>query len=148
MITKPFTETEVRRIEKELSRRTDKLRDLALFRMSVDTMLRTSDLRGLRVCDVQEATGEIRKRIEVKMKKTGRMVSCVLDEKTKSALTNWIEFSSKANSESPIETLLLKVSSDEVGEITSLPSHNALNNLLYFQKIIFSLQDCQGASSI
>ena len=99
MITKPFTETEVRKIEKELSRRTDKLRDLALFRMGVDTMLRTSDLRSLRVCDVQEATGEIRERIEVKMKKTGRMVSCVLDEKTKSALTNWIEFSSKVNSD-------------------------------------------------
>ena len=99
MITKPFTETEVRKIEKELSRRTDKLRDLALFRMGVDTMLRKSDLRGLRVCDVQETTGAIRERIEVKMKKTGRMVSCVLDEKTMSALTNWIEFSSKVNSD-------------------------------------------------
>jgi len=33
MITKPFSETEVRKIEKELSRRTDKVRDLALFRM-------------------------------------------------------------------------------------------------------------------
>ena len=56
MITKPFTETEVRKIEKELSRRTDKVRDLALFRMGVDTMLRTSDLRNLRVQDVRRLT--------------------------------------------------------------------------------------------
>ena len=101
MITKPFTETEVRKIEKELSRRTVKLRDLALFRMGVDTMLRTSDLRSQRVCDVQEAKGAILERIEVKMQKTGRMVGCVLNEKTNSALTNWIDFSSKVNSDWP-----------------------------------------------
>ena len=33
------------------------------------------------------------------MKKTGRMIGCVLYEKTNSALTNWIDFSSKVNSD-------------------------------------------------
>ena len=99
MITKPFSETEVRKIEKELSRRTDKVRDLALFRMGVDTMLRTSDLRNLRVQDVLESEGEIVQRLDVKMKKTGKMVSCVLDERTQAALQNWITLADKSHEE-------------------------------------------------
>jgi integrase len=97
MITKPFSETEVRKIEKELSRRTDKVRDLALFRMGVDTMLRTSDLRNLRVADVCEANGGIAQRIEVKMKKTGGRVICVLDERTQAALQQWITSANKSH---------------------------------------------------
>ena len=100
MITKPFSETEVRKIEKELSRRTDKIRDLALFRMGVDTMLRTSDLRNLRVQDVLKSEGGIVQRLDVKMKKTGKMVSCVLDEKTQSALQAWLAQSEKAETDS------------------------------------------------
>ena len=99
MITKPFSETEVRKIEKELSRRTDKIRDLALFRMGVDTMLRTSDLRNLRVQDVLESEGGIVQRLDVKMKKTGKMVSCVLDEKTQGALQAWLAQSEKAETD-------------------------------------------------
>ena len=99
MITKPFSETEVRKIEKELSRRTDKVRDLALFRMGVDTMLRTSDLRNLRVQDVLESEGGIVQRLDVKMKKTGKMVSCVLDEKTQSALQAWLVQSEKVDTD-------------------------------------------------
>ena len=99
MITKPFSETEVRKIEKELSRRTDKVRDLALFRMGVDTMLRTSDLRNLRVADVLKSEGGIVQRLDVKMKKTGKMVSCVLDEKTQSALQAWLVQSEKVDTD-------------------------------------------------
>lgn len=95
MNTKPFSETEARKIEKELSRRTDKVRDLALFRMGVDTMLRTSDLRNLQVRDVLDLNGEIVQRLDVKMQKTGKMVACVLDERTQAALANWIQQSNK-----------------------------------------------------
>jgi integrase len=97
MITKPFSETEVRKIEKELSRRTDKVRDLALFRMGVDTMLRTSDLRNLRVADVLESEGRIVQWLDVKMKKTGGRVICVLDERTQAALQNWITSANKSH---------------------------------------------------
>ena len=53
MKTKPFTRDEIRKIRKVLKNRIDGKRDLAMFNVQVDTMLRTSDLRKLKVSDVR-----------------------------------------------------------------------------------------------
>ena len=52
MKKKPFTKEEIRKIRKALENRKDVAKDLALFNVQVDTMLRTSDLRNLKVHDV------------------------------------------------------------------------------------------------
>ena len=80
MKKKPFTKEEIRKIRKALESRKDGARDLALFNVQVDTMLRTSDLRNLTVHDVQSSeTGEIKEQISVTMKKTGKTVACTID---------------------------------------------------------------------
>ena len=95
---KPFTKEEIRKIRKALENRKDGARDLALFNVQVDTMLRTSDLRNLTVHDVQSSeTGEIKEQISVTMKKTGNTVACVLDQAAKEALHQWITTSGKSS---------------------------------------------------
>ena len=97
MKKKPFTKEEIRKIRKALENRKDGARDLALFNVQVDTMLRTSDLRNLTVHDVQSSeTGEIKEQISVTMKKTGNTVACVLDQAAKEALQQWIITSGKS----------------------------------------------------
>ena len=98
MKKKPFTKEEIRKIRKALENRKDGARDLALFNVQVDTMLRTSDLRNLTVHDVQSSeTGEIKEQISVTMKKTGNTVACVLDQAAKEALHQWITTSGKSS---------------------------------------------------
>ena len=63
----PFTKEEIRKIRKALENRKDGARDLALFNVQADTMLRTSDLSNLTVHDVQSSeTGEIKEKIKIK----------------------------------------------------------------------------------
>ena len=98
MKKKPFTKEEIRKIRKALENRKDGARDLALFNVQVDTMLRTSDLRNLTVHDVQSSeTSEIKEQISVTMKKTGNTVACVLDQAAKEALHQWITTSGKSS---------------------------------------------------
>ena len=98
MKKKPFTKEEIRKIRKALENRKDGARDLALFNVQVDTMLRTSDLRNLTVHDVQSSeTGEIKEQISVTMKKTGNTVACVLDQASKESSHQWITTSGKSS---------------------------------------------------
>ena len=95
---KPFTKEEIRKIRKALENRKDGDRDLALFNVQVDTMLRTSDLRNLTVHDVQSnETGEIEEQISVTMKKTGNTVACVLDQVSKESSHQWMTTSGKSS---------------------------------------------------
>ena len=97
-LMKPFTKEEIRKIRKALENRKDGARDLALFNVQVDTMLRTSDLRNLTVHDVQSSeTGEIKEQISVTMKKTGNTVACVLDQASKESSHQWITTSGKSS---------------------------------------------------
>ena len=96
MKTKPFTRDEIRKIRKVLKNRIDGKRDLAMFNVQVDTMLRTSDLRRLKVSDVRYKENQaIKDQFSLTMEKTGRTVSCVLDVEAQGSLQEWIAESGK-----------------------------------------------------
>lgn len=77
----------------------DQPRDLALFNLSVDTMLRGSDLLMLKVEDVASSNGEILKEGITGQKKTRDGVSFALNDKCRAALKAWIEHSGKGSSD-------------------------------------------------
>lgn len=67
------------------------IRDYAMFRVMIDTMLRVSDVVNLTVGDVQHMHGLIRKRFTVRQKKTSGFVTCILSDKTREALSVYIK---------------------------------------------------------
>ena len=85
MIKQPLQTNDVRTICSLLAA-AGRWRDLALFRMGIDTMLRASDLVRLKVGDVMAWDGTILPVIEVKQKKTGALVKCLLTDETREAL--------------------------------------------------------------
>jgi integrase len=67
----------------------NRLRDLALFNVAIDSKLRGCDIVALRVDDV-ELSGRVRPRTTVMQKKTGRPVQFEIMEQTRSAVQDWI----------------------------------------------------------
>lgn len=67
----------------------ERLRDLALFNLAIDSKLRGCDLVALRVDDVLLG-GRIRPRTTVLQRKTGRPVQFELTEQTREAVSRWI----------------------------------------------------------
>jgi len=67
----------------------DRLRDLALFNLGIDSKLRGCDLVWLRVSDVAQSD-QILSRAKVIQQKTGRPVSFELTSGTPGALQGWI----------------------------------------------------------
>jgi integrase len=67
----------------------NKLRDLALFNMAIDSMLRSCDLVRLKVCDISRGN-EILSRAQVIQKKTGKPVQFEITKRTKLAVQNWM----------------------------------------------------------
>lgn len=68
------------------------LRDYALFRVMVDTMLRVSDIVSLRVGDVlSDQTLEIKNTFVLEQKKTSKPVHCMLSDRTRDALKKYLE---------------------------------------------------------
>jgi integrase len=65
------------------------LRDLALLRVGVDSMLRSSDLVGLTVADIHH-DGTIVAEFAVRQKKTRKSVRCDLSEKARAVLAEWL----------------------------------------------------------
>ena len=92
-MARAFTQNEVKLIRKMLGDRKSGLRDLALFNTGISTMLRTSDLLNLKMSDVWAE--KIQKDFSVRMKKTGRPVTVLLDEYSQTSLTEWIYESKK-----------------------------------------------------
>ena len=58
--------------------REDRLRDLALFNVGIDTYLRSCDLVALRVGHVRNPDGHVRGSFTTRQKKTGKLVECRL----------------------------------------------------------------------
>ena len=86
-----FTPAQVKRIRGVLADRGGLgLRDLALFSMAIDTMLRGPDLVALTVRDVQLPNGAIRSVIKVARTRGKPPVRCAVSEKTAKALGKWI----------------------------------------------------------
>lgn len=91
---KPLTPKQVRMIKDGLSSHGSK-RDLALFSLAIDTMLRSSDLLNLKVADVMTASGVIKAEIILRQKKTGEGNLVGMSAYTQARLSEWIEESDK-----------------------------------------------------
>lgn len=65
-------------------------RDLALFSMAIDTMLRAVDLLRLRVDDVIDDLGRVVDELPVRQQKTATAHLVALTERTRSAVEKWL----------------------------------------------------------
>ena len=68
----------------------NKLRDLALFNLAIDSKLRGCDLVKMRVMDVTHG-GSIQSRTMVMQQKTRKPVQFEITEQTRESISNWIE---------------------------------------------------------
>jgi len=91
----PLTKTEAQAIQRHLQCQKC-WRDLALFMLGVDSLLRSSDLLKLRVQDVTDNHGHIRTYLSQRQKKTKRPVECYLSEPTREAVAHWIAVTDKS----------------------------------------------------
>jgi integrase len=113
-MAKAFDKTQVKQIRKLLADRKSGLRDLALFNTGISTMLRTSDLLNLKVVDVMDEFGDLKKKFSVRMKKTDRPVTVILDEDSQKSLCDWIEESGKNRSDFIFTGLTTRTSSTPI----------------------------------
>ena len=67
-----------------------KLRDLALFDLALDSKLRGCDLVALRVSDLVSG-GNVRGRVMILQRKTGRPVQFEVTEQTRRSVSGWLE---------------------------------------------------------
>lgn len=79
------------------------LRDLALFNVGLDTMLRASDLLKLTVADVTDHEGSVVAEVTLRQKKTGHGHVVALGPESRETLLDWITVSEK-RPEDPIFT--------------------------------------------
>lgn len=90
----PFTKREVGVI-KHILEAEGKLRDVALFSVAVDTMLRSVDLLSLKVEDVTDSQGQVVDEFSIRQQKTGDGNLVTLGKATRRVLALWIEESDK-----------------------------------------------------
>jgi integrase len=88
---RPFTLDQVAMLEALLRQdgSLTALRDLALLRVGIDSMLRSSDVVALTVRDVRH-NGEVVAEFAVKQRKTSKVVQCDLSDKSRAALSEWL----------------------------------------------------------
>ena len=88
---KPFDPHQVRLI-REILRVDGNFRDLALFCVGIDTMLRGVDLLALKVLDVfDDHSGKIKTEFSVLQQKTGQSTMVTLTPASQDALVKWIK---------------------------------------------------------
>lgn len=88
---RPFTPEQITTLEALLRQDGSgtAIRDLALLRTGIDSMLRSSDMVGLTVRDVVH-NGDVASAFTIRQKKTGKHVQCELSEKSRSAIAEWL----------------------------------------------------------
>lgn len=86
---KAWNREEVNKIDC-LIRNNSPLIELVLFHVGIDTMLRVSDLLGLRVCDVVTNNGIVKDEYLIKQIKTGEAVEVVLQPPTREAIKKYL----------------------------------------------------------
>ena len=88
---RPFTLDQVGMLETLLRQdeSSTSVRDLALLRVGIDSMLRSSDVVALTLRDIRP-NGEVAASFQIKQTKTSKAVACDLSEKTQAALTAWL----------------------------------------------------------
>ncbi|MBA7553067.1 Tyrosine recombinase XerC [subsurface metagenome] len=77
-------------------------RNYLLFTMGINSALRSSDLRSLKVADVLDQKGDIKKYLYTRVKKTGREIKIAINEAMREAIEYFI---SKAKVYSPNQFL-------------------------------------------
>jgi integrase len=90
----PFSPRDVQTI-KQILANAGNLRDLALFSMGIDTMLRGADLLTLKVEEVTDHTGTVVEQFARSQQKTGKGTVVVLLPYSRQVLTQWITVSGK-----------------------------------------------------
>ncbi|WP_051279347.1 tyrosine-type recombinase/integrase [Hellea balneolensis] len=85
-------------IQKMLMRQS-RWRDLALFMLGIDSLLRVSDLLKLRVRDVADPNGRVQAQFHLTQTKTKRSVEIYLTRPTQQAVQHWIDTSEKLESD-------------------------------------------------
>jgi integrase len=83
------------RIRLQLSNR---IRDLALFNLAIDSKLRSCDLVKLRVRDVSHGS-QVSKRAIVMQQKTQQPVQFEITDQTRDAIKNWIAQANLSNND-------------------------------------------------
>jgi integrase len=101
------------------------LRDLALFSVALDTLLRASNLVTLTVADVQDGMGQIRKRVTLRPKKIRRDAPprphvVELSEYSREVLARWIAETKKR----PHDPLFTRRRGDGAASITTRTYRN------------------------
>ncbi len=95
---KPLTKNQIKKI-KTLLFAEGNLRDVAMFCLSIDSMLRSCDLLNLKVGDLVDTSGEIHDQIDIQQQKTGKTVTIQVQGDTIVSLKKWIEVSGKASND-------------------------------------------------
>lgn len=90
----PFTPDQVQVI-RSLMQTEGKVRDLALFNVGLDTMLRASDLLALTVDDVTDHQGAIVSEIQIRQQKTNQGHLVALSPATQDSVADWLLASGK-----------------------------------------------------
>lgn len=95
---RPFTSENIQMLENLLKAdgSSASIRDLALLRVGLDTMLRSIDLTSLLVGDVVR-NGEVVTDFSTKQKKTKKPVHCDLVPRTREALAAWLDHEGLSN---------------------------------------------------
>lgn len=86
---RPLSPDQVRLIRTSLEAG-EEWRDLALFSMAIDTMLRAVDLLRLRVDDVVDDHGRVVDELPVRQQKTATAHLVALTERTRAAVEKWL----------------------------------------------------------
>ena len=68
----------------------EEYRDYLLFTMGVNSALRSSDLRNLKVSDVFESKGDIKKYLYTRVKKTKREIKITINEAMREAINYYL----------------------------------------------------------
>lgn len=105
----PFTEKQIEMIDAilEVDSNPNTIRNRAILRCALDTMLRGTDLLSLKVSDISFG-GEVRAEFSLRMKKTKRTVKCQLLPKAQVALKKWLELSGKTSADERIFPITLR----------------------------------------
>jgi len=88
---RPFTPEQITTLEALLRQDGSgtAIRDLALLRVGIDTMLRSSDVVTLRLRDVMP-NGQLTSAFAIKQRKTSKVVQCEISDRTQAALAGWL----------------------------------------------------------
>ena len=116
-----LTKSETIQIQQMLLRQ-KRWRDLALFMLGIDSLLRVSDLLKLRVYDVADPNGYVQSQFHITQQKTKRSVEIYLTAPTRQAVQHWIDIHHKSassylftrlrrrgNEDSPISDIMLRL---------------------------------------